>query len=104
MPEVDRSPLAALQGLAAVLALAAMAGYRVSGTVVDPDLWHEMALFRAALALGSLPLHDLFAYTPTVFPSIHHEWGAGAIGYGVARGSTAVDWLRCAMRCCSGSS
>jgi len=78
--------LDAWQTLAAVLGLAAMAVYRVSGAVVDPDLWHEMALFRAALALGWLPLRDLFAYTPTVFPSVHHEWAAGAIGYAVARG------------------
>jgi hypothetical protein len=84
-PELDRGPLSALQGLAAVLGIAAMAAYRVAGTVVDPDLWHEMALFREALALGSLPLGDPFAYTPTVFPTVHHEWGAGAIGYGVAR-------------------
>jgi hypothetical protein len=47
--------------------------------VVDLDVFHEMALFRAALAKGSLPLRDPFAYTPTVFPMVHHEWGMGAI-------------------------
>ncbi len=87
-PELDGGstrPQGALQGVAAVLGLAAMAAYRVSGAVVDPDLWHEMALFREALAQGRLPLRDPFAYTPTVIPSVHHEWAAGAIGYGVAR-------------------
>lgn len=51
---------------------------------VDPDMFHEMALFREALALGRLPLEDRFAYTPTVYPSVHHEWGAGAVMYAVA--------------------
>jgi hypothetical protein len=49
----------------------------------DPDVWHEMALFREALAEGRVPTEDHFAYTPTVSPSIHHEWGTGAILYGV---------------------
>src|SRR5580698_7136375 len=49
----------------------------------DPDVWHEMALFREALADGRVPTEDHFAYTPTVSPSIHHEWGTGAILYTV---------------------
>lgn len=102
IPEPDRgsaSPLDVVQIAVAVLGLAAMASYRVSGAVVDPDLWHEMALFREALAQGALPLRDPFAYTHTVFPSIHHEWGAGAIGYGVARwlGGSGLIALRYAL-------
>jgi hypothetical protein len=50
-------------------------------TFVDPDLWHEMALFREGVTLGHLPLEDRFAYTPTVYPSVHHEWGTGAVLY-----------------------
>ena len=49
----------------------------------DPDMWHEMSLFRQTLIEGSVPTEDRFAYTPTVSPSIHHEWGAGAIFYAV---------------------
>lgn len=49
----------------------------------DPDMWHEMSLFREALVEGRVPTEDRFAYTPTVSPSIHHEWGSGAIFYGV---------------------
>ena len=48
---------------------------------VTHDVFHEMALFREALATGSFPTHDLFAFTPTVNPSVHHEWGTGAILY-----------------------
>ena len=67
------------------LCLAAMFALALSTTAfVDPDLWHEMALFREALELGRLPLEDRFAYTPTVYPSVHHEWGTGAVLYAVA--------------------
>lgn len=52
--------------------------------IVDLDLWHQMALIRESIALGHIPLNDRFAYTPTVFPSVHHEWGAGAIAYFLA--------------------
>ncbi len=52
-------------------------------TVVDLDLFHEMALLREAWALGSLPRHDVFAYTPTRQPVVHHEWGTGAVLYAV---------------------
>jgi len=45
------------------------------------DMLHGMALFREALALGYLPRDDVFAYTPTVSPTVHHEWGMGGILY-----------------------
>jgi hypothetical protein len=38
-----------------------------------------MALAREAVSIGHVPLEDRFAYTPTLFPSVHHEWGSGAI-------------------------
>ena len=52
---------------------------------IDLDIWHEMALVRESLRAGHLLRHDIFAYTPTVDPSIHHEWGAGLIAYGLTR-------------------
>ena len=48
---------------------------------VTHDVFHEMALFRETLVRGSFPTYDLFAFTPTVNPSVHHEWGTGAILY-----------------------
>lgn len=54
---------------------------------VTQDAFHEMALFREALLLGYVPQVDLFAYTPTVQPSVHHEWGTGAILYLVTIGT-----------------
>lgn len=49
--------------------------------VADLDMFHEMALFRYALEVGGLPRTDPFAYTPTVEPFVHHEWGMGALLY-----------------------
>ncbi len=88
-----------------IAALSALAGLFLCcialNTFVDPDIWHEMALFREALALGYLPLADQFAYTPTVYPSVHHEWGAGAILYfvsttGGAAGLLVLKYVLCA--------
>jgi hypothetical protein len=49
--------------------------------IVDPDLFHEMALAREALREGALPREDPFAFTPTVSPFVHHEWGTGMALY-----------------------
>jgi hypothetical protein len=61
--------------------LCLLCGWISSINRVSPDLYHEMALAREALAVGYLPAEDVFAYTPTVRPSVHHEWGAGALLY-----------------------
>ncbi len=60
--------------------------------LVDVDLWHEMALIRESLRAGHLLTRDVFAYTSTVYPSIHHEWGAGLIAYALTHwiGSDAI--------------
>jgi hypothetical protein len=70
--------------------LAAMFLYRISPGLADPDIWHEMALAREALASGWVPMEDRFAYTPTVYPSVHHEWGAGLLAYLIAMTSGAT--------------
>ena len=50
---------------------------------VDPDLFHELSLARQAVEAESFPTTDAFAYTPTVDPVVHHEWGTGAALYTV---------------------
>lgn len=50
-------------------------------TVVDLDLFHEMALIREAFRVGYLPRIDVFSYTPTISPVVHHEWGMGMLIY-----------------------
>ena len=69
----------------ALVDVSAIFAYRISASVVDPDIWHQMALFREALRAGALPLVDMFAYTPVVAPSVQHEWGAGAIALAIAQ-------------------
>jgi hypothetical protein len=69
---------------AASVAIALLLFARAAGGYVDPDVFHEMALARAACALGRVPTVDLFAYTPTVQPTIQHEWGMGMVLYGMA--------------------
>jgi len=60
--------------------------------LVDIDIWHQMALIRESFHAGHLLTRDIFAYTPTVYPSIHHEWGAGLVAYTLTRwcGSNAI--------------
>lgn len=62
----------------------------------DPDMWHEMALFRETLIEGWVPAQDRFSYTPTLDRVIHHEWGSGAIFYAVANafGAPGVMFLK----------
>ncbi len=69
-----------LLGLILVLLLAVS---RITGGVIDLDLWHQLALARETVRLGHVPAGDLFAFTPTVNPSVNHEWGAGMIAYAV---------------------
>lgn len=52
-------------------------------TFVDPDMFHGMSLIRESLRVGHLVTVDTFAYTPTVEPLYHHEWGTGAVLYAV---------------------
>ncbi|MES1206824.1 MAG: hypothetical protein ABUS79_12880 [Pseudomonadota bacterium] len=64
----------------------------------DPDGFHAMALFREWLRTGTLPRADTFAFTQTVVPAVHHEWGAGAVLYLLstklgAGGVMAARWL-----------
>ncbi len=48
---------------------------------VTHDVFHELALARQLWTTGSFPVDDVFAYTPTVSPSVHHEWGTGLLLY-----------------------
>lgn len=76
-PRDKELTLISLHCLAALIGLILL---MLSHAVVDQDVWHEMALARELFQSGSLPLRDVFAYTPTV-DFIQHEWGAGVIAY-----------------------
>jgi len=66
--------------LGLVLILSAWAT-RTSHGVIDIDLWHQLSLARETAQLGAVPQTDSYAYTPTITPLVHHEWGAGIIEY-----------------------
>ena len=48
---------------------------------VTHDLYHAMALARHTFDTGVFPQNDVFAFTPTMEPTVHHEWGFGLIAY-----------------------
>lgn len=70
--------------IATLCAVAALfLGQVAHQNLLDLDLFHQMALFRVALQQGWLPFEDLFSFVSTTSPSVHYEWGNGAILYPV---------------------
>jgi hypothetical protein len=82
-----------------IAALAAFLLSRTASCVVDLDLWHELALAREIVQTGAVPWEDHFAFTPNVYPVVHHEWGAGMIAYGamLLAGSAGILVLKFAL-------
>lgn len=81
-PEPRRG-IVILQTAVCIGGLTSLFLYRMSGCVVDLDVWHAMALARESVRLGHVPLADCFAYVPTVYPSVQHELGFGLLMYGL---------------------
>lgn len=52
-------------------------------TDVTHDAFHEMALAKEWFASGAFPTTDVFAFTDTRSPVVHHEWGTGLLLYGL---------------------
>ena len=73
--------------------LAAVFLFFMTHNVVDIDVWHAMTLGREIVNSGHVPFEDPFSYTPTVSPSIHHEWGAGLLAYAVSQWAGAYGLL-----------
>jgi hypothetical protein len=88
--------LGVLLTISACLSMTLFLAYRMGPSIVDPDIWHEMALMRTALDLGYIPYQDNFAYTETIFPVVHHEWAAGLIAYSLSYyfGASGIVFLR----------
>jgi hypothetical protein len=86
MTETTVDPTTTTERSTLVLALIALAGVLLAGgtRVIDSDAWHQMALIREALASGGFPRADPFAYTSSVEPLVHHEWGMGVVQYALA--------------------
>ncbi|HSA06442.1 MAG TPA: hypothetical protein P5556_04620 [Candidatus Gastranaerophilales bacterium] len=62
----------------------------------DWDLWHRLAAGRLFFETGSVPKHDVFAYTPVKDLWIDHEWGSGALFYfiGDRFGDAGLSFLK----------
>lgn len=73
---MTRRPATALFALAAPFSLY-LALSRHS--TIHHDIFHQLALFREAVALGRLPTAELYAYTARLPVTMQHEWAAGAI-------------------------
>ena len=65
----------------AVTTVLAFLAYIARLSDVTHDAFHEMALVRVFAETGRFPLGDVFAFTPTVYPAVHHEWGTGLVLY-----------------------
>lgn len=65
---------------------------RTALSIVDLDLWHELALALEIVQTGRVPWQDHFAYTPKLELVVHHEWGAGLVAYALTRafGATGI--------------
>lgn len=50
-------------------------------SVASHDMFHALALFRSIIDTGSFPTTDVFAFTPTRNPVVHHEWLFGGLLY-----------------------
>jgi hypothetical protein len=78
---VGRSRDTKFVALLATTACVVFIAYIARMNAVTHDVFHEMALAREWLQSGSFPVEDRFAYTPTVSPAVHHEWGTGLLLY-----------------------
>lgn len=67
--------------------------FAAASTECDPDMFHLLALGRAVSRLGHVPMHDVFAYTPTRSPVVHHEWLFGVVLYPLVATTGATGLL-----------
>ena len=67
--------------------------------LADTDLWAKLAIGAHFWEFGDVPQGDMFAFTPVLPRYIEHEWGAGAIFFGVLKflGPMGLMWLKIAL-------
>jgi len=53
--------------------------------IADGDLWNKLAIGAHVWRFGTVPVRDMFAFTPVLPTYIEHEWGAGTIFFGVLK-------------------
>ncbi len=88
-----------VQWLVALLGVLALAVVLAFHNITEGDLWAKLAIGSSLWNTGHLPRHDVFAFTPTLPQYIDHEWGAGAVFYGLLKwfGPASLIVLRMAL-------
>ncbi|HXR04112.1 MAG TPA: hypothetical protein VN836_05325 [Verrucomicrobiae bacterium] len=71
--------------LAVVLGIFSFGILLAAHNITDGDLWNKLAIGAHVWKFGTVPAHDLFAFTPVLPRYIEHEWGAGTIFFGVLK-------------------
>ena len=79
MEQPNPAPAGLMRGATIALGVLAFAVVLTAHHIADGDLWAKLALGAHVWLRGGVPLHDTFAFTPTLPEYIDHEWGAGAI-------------------------
>jgi MFS family permease len=72
-----------LRPLAVVLGVFSFAVVLAAHHITDGDLWNKLAIGAHVWKCGTVPVRDTFAFTPVLPHYVEHEWGAGAIFFGV---------------------
>jgi hypothetical protein len=88
-----------MRGLAFALGVLSFAVVLAAHHITDGDLWAKLALGAHVWLRGGLPRHDTFAFTPTLPEYIDHEWGAGAVFFGLLKwfGPASLMGLKMAL-------
>lgn len=79
------APDSTWQRLAVFLGVFSFAVVLAAHHIADGDLWGKLAIGAYFWHFGTVPDHDLYAFTPVLPHYIEHEWGAGAIFFGVLK-------------------
>jgi hypothetical protein len=74
-----------MRRLAVVLGIFSFGVVLAAHHITDGDLWNKLAIGAHVWKFGTVPAHDTFAFTPVLPRYIEHEWGAGAIFFGVLK-------------------
>lgn len=82
--------------ISAVLGVLSFGILLCSGHFADGDLWAKLALGAHVWKYGAVPHTDTFAFTPALPEYVDHEWGAGAIFFGLLKffGPNSLMWLK----------
>lgn len=81
MKHSEPNPEIGLHWLTFALGVLSFTAVLTSFNLSDGDLWAKLSLGAHVLMQGSVPLRDVFAFTPVLPEYIDHEWGAGTIFY-----------------------